>query len=264
MISVARSSSIAPADFRLRSRPADSRRVDSELNAGERRELRRKADRATLEALRCLGGEARRQDIRDRALADGAFTARELAAPAPAGAAQKFARLVDHHLSWALTNLKRDGLVERPARSVWRLAGAALEAPVPASDEPIFVDRLDELARMPYRDYLRTPEWRVTRAAALERAGHCCSLDVTHVDGLEVHHRTYERLGCELSSDLVVLCHACHALHHGEHGRPRRSRAASASPPATARPRPAAPSMAAAPQPGPDRPRSLLRRIFSS
>jgi len=90
---------------------------------------------------------------------------------------------------------------------------AALEAPVAAVDEPIFADRAEELQRMSYREYLRTPEWRVIRAAALLRADHRCSLDATHVDGLEVHHRDYGLRGQELASDLVVLCHACHAVH---------------------------------------------------
>jgi restriction endonuclease Mrr len=238
--------------------PADSAPVTIDLDERERRELRRKANAATLDALRALGGEDRRAAIQERALADGGFTPRELAAPAPASAGDKFARLVDHQLAWALTNLKRDGLVESPRRSVWRLAGAARDAPAPACDEPVFADRLDELRRMPYRAYLRTPEWRVTRAAALQRAGHSCSLDVTHTDALEVHHRTYERLGHELASDLVVLCHACHVVHHTQFGRPgRRPRehgAAGTAPRATtARPAAAVPP-----------PRSLLKRLFSS
>ena len=163
--------------------------------------------------IRALGGEAERRAIVERALADGGFTRRELGAPPPPAAAVKFASMVDYQLSWALTNLKRDGLLENPARAVWRLAGAALEQPELALDEPVYVDRLEELERMGYREYLRTPEWRPIRAAALVRAGNGCSLDVTHTDDLEVHHRdngAYARRGRELASDLVVLCHACH------------------------------------------------------
>jgi len=80
---------------------------------------------------------------------------------------------------------------------------------------------------MPYRQYLRTPEWRRTRAAALHRAGNRCAFDVTHATDLEVHHRTYERLGEELAGDLLVLCRECHRIHHAHHGRPRRSHARS-------------------------------------
>lgn len=195
-----------------------------ELDDGERRALRLKARAATLEALRALGGEARREEIREHALADGGFTPRELRAAAPEAVADKFEGLVEHQLSWSLTNLKRDGLVENPTRSVWRLASIVLEAPEPAMDTEPAPDRLAELRGMPYRDYLRTPEWRRTRSAALVRAGHCCSLDATHTEDLEVHHRTYERRGEELAADLVVLCQRCHRLHHAEHGRPGRTR----------------------------------------
>jgi 5-methylcytosine-specific restriction endonuclease McrA len=106
------------------------------------------------------------------------------------------------------------------------LAGAALATPVVATSEQVNEQRLVELRAMTYNDYLRTPEWRRTRAAALLRAGYCCSLDVTHTDGLDVHHNTYERLGAELAGDLVVLCRSCHRLHHGEYGRPKRGRPA--------------------------------------
>jgi hypothetical protein len=94
--------------------------------------------------------------------------------------------------------------------------------PASAVDELISEARLAELRAMPYPLYLKTPEWRRTRAAALLRAGNACSLDMTHTDGLEVHHRTYERLGAELVTDLAVLCHSCHQLHHNEYGHPRR------------------------------------------
>jgi restriction endonuclease Mrr len=129
----------------------------TQLDDNERRQLRRKAREATLVALRELGGEATRAAIRERALAEGGFTERELAAPAPESAQGKFDTAVDHQVAWALTNLKRDGLVENPKWGTWRLAGAALEAPEPEATSPA-VDRLAELKAMTYRDYLRTPE----------------------------------------------------------------------------------------------------------
>lgn len=230
------------------------------LNDGERRALRQKARTATLDALRALGGDARREAILKRALADGGFTPRELAAPPPEAAGEKYARLVDHDLSWALTNLKRDGLVENPKWGTWRLADPALLPVEPAVDEPVAAGRLAELRAMPYPLYLRTPEWRRARAAALLRAGHSCSLDVTHTDDLEVHHRTYERLGAELATDLVVLCRSCHRLHHMEHGRPRRERSAAPSHRTAAHDSAAASAI----QPGRQRKPSLLRRLLES
>jgi hypothetical protein len=233
--------------------------VSDELDPQEQHELRAKARTATLEALRALGGEARRETIRERALADGGFTPRELAAPPPAAAGGQYERLVDHQLSWTLTNLKRGGLLDNPSRGVWRLAGAALETPPPAVDVDVEASRLEQLRTMPYRQYLRTVEWRRTRMAALERAGYCCSLDVTHTDDLEVHHRTYERLGHELATDVVVLCAACHRVHHREHGRPRRALDRTRSSVAPPRPR-----GVPAPSPRDRRPKmpSLLDRLL--
>src|SRR3954453_10504273 len=90
-----------------------------------------------------------------------------------------------------------------------RSPGAALETPEPGVQAPAPAARLRELQLMPYRDYLRTLEWRRTRAAALARAGPCSSLDETHTEDLEVPPGTYERLGPELASALVVLCRNC-------------------------------------------------------
>lgn len=65
-----------------------------------------------------------------------------------------------------------------------------------------------------YADYLRTEHWQQTRAKALKRAGHKCQLCAASSQ-LEVHHNTYERLGGEKPTDLVVLCRNCHKAHHG-------------------------------------------------
>lgn len=69
------------------------------------------------------------------------------------------------------------------------------------------------LRRLPYADYLATSHWLRVRTLALEQAGHTCDL-CGRADRLEVHHRTYERLGFERQSDLIVLCQDCHRDHH--------------------------------------------------
>jgi hypothetical protein len=231
------------------------------LNESERRALRQKIRTATLDGLRALGGEAQRTAIDDWALAHGGITPRELAAAPPERAPDKYTSMVQHELAWTLTNLKRDGLVENPKWGTWRLASAALEMPTAATDEVVDEARLAELRAMPYPLYLRTPEWRQTRAAALLRAGDCCSLDAKHTDGLEVHHSTYERLGAELTTDLTVLCHSCHQLYHREYGRPRRDRSATPLPPRTTTDNLAATSTA---KPVMQRKPSLLRRLLAS
>lgn len=68
------------------------------------------------------------------------------------------------------------------------------------------------LRSLPYRDYLETAHWQRTRRLAFERYGDRCVL-CGHT-GTDVHHRTYERLGCEQLDDLIVLCRTCHDLHH--------------------------------------------------
>ena len=66
---------------------------------------------------------------------------------------------------------------------------------------------------MPYEQYLLTGHWRSVRNWKLKQAWYQCAYcQVTR--GLEVHHRTYERLGEELDTDLEVLCRGCHLGHH--------------------------------------------------
>lgn len=71
-------------------------------------------------------------------------------------------------------------------------------------------ERLKELQSMPYAEYLKTPEWGAKRAKALRFANYRCQV-CNDKESLNVHHRTYERRGCELMGDLTVLCADCHA-----------------------------------------------------
>ena len=196
--------------------------MSDELNDAERREVGRKARVAILEVIKALGGEGTRAEILSRAAREGGFTARELGAAAPETARDKYELFVEYRLSWALSNLKREGLLENPRWSVWQLAGTAAKQPRPLVSDRPSLERLVELRAMSERQYLQTSEWRKTRAAALVRADHVCSLDRTHSQDLEVHHNTYERVGAELPEDLVVLCRSCHRLYHKHNGRPRR------------------------------------------
>jgi hypothetical protein len=85
-----------------------------------------------------------------------------------------------------------------------------------ARAEPAWLARL---GREDYPAYLRTRHWQAAREKALARCGRRCGL-CNRPDGLEVHHRTYERVGAEWESDLIALCGACHATFHGK--LPRR------------------------------------------
>jgi hypothetical protein len=80
----------------------------------------------------------------------------------------------------------------------------------------------DQTQREKYHAYLQTPEWAEKRQAALEDAGQRCQL-CNSPSALNVHHRTYERVGRERLGDLTVLCRRCHEKFHGVDGsKPRR------------------------------------------
>lgn len=70
-------------------------------------------------------------------------------------------------------------------------------------------DEQQESGIMTYEEYLDSPEWKEKQQAVLERDGHRC-VACNRPDQLEIHHRTYERIGNELLSDLTTLCRACH------------------------------------------------------
>ncbi len=72
------------------------------------------------------------------------------------------------------------------------------------------------LRALDYRDYLKTPWWRFMRYTKLEIAGASCQLCSAEQRQIDIHHRTYERLGDEDLDDLTVLCRNCHAKFHGK------------------------------------------------
>jgi len=86
-------------------------------------------------------------------------------------------------------------------------------------DAQILMQRLSSLGLAPqritikdkrdYQAYLRTQAWQSKRKAALKRAGYKCQ-KCSDKYRLDVHHKTYERLGFERPDDLLVLCHKCH------------------------------------------------------
>lgn len=63
-----------------------------------------------------------------------------------------------------------------------------------------------------YHDYIKSEYWKSKANRMRKLADYRCQVCYSYDDVLEVHHRTYERLGRELDSDLIVLCHSCHTL----------------------------------------------------
>jgi len=66
---------------------------------------------------------------------------------------------------------------------------------------------------MKYSDYLKSEHWQQQRRLALNRADNRCE-SCGCAGPLEVHHRTYQRLGRERPEDLRVVCHGCHSRYH--------------------------------------------------
>lgn len=64
-----------------------------------------------------------------------------------------------------------------------------------------------------YQEYINSPEWRARAAAVKERDGNWCRV-CNSPHRLQVHHRTYERLGHEEDTDLLTMCDGCHGLFH--------------------------------------------------
>ena len=73
-----------------------------------------------------------------------------------------------------------------------------------------------------YAEYIETPGWAAKAQAAKQRAGQKCQLcgaKRKHVQ-LHAHHNTYQRLGREKNTDLLVLCEPCHSKHHDKLPKP--------------------------------------------
>ena len=72
---------------------------------------------------------------------------------------------------------------------------------------------ISEQQRRYREEYLQSGHWKAVREGALRRAAYRCQ--VCNSDkSLDVHHRTYERVGRELPEDLTVLCRKCHNVFH--------------------------------------------------
>lgn len=63
-----------------------------------------------------------------------------------------------------------------------------------------------------YKDRISSVEWfELCKRLKHERGNHCDRCG-KYYPFLEVHHKTYTRLGHELDTDLEVLCRDCHIV----------------------------------------------------
>ena len=81
--------------------------------------------------------------------------------------------------------------------------------------------KVEEISRRcKYEGYLLSQAWYEKRKLKLfnsdytcEKCGYCSYKSIEERP-LDVHHKTYERLGNELPGDLMVLCRKCHGENH--------------------------------------------------
>lgn len=66
---------------------------------------------------------------------------------------------------------------------------------------------------LPYKDYLKTCWWKFRREQKIKSVGGACERCAKR-RSLQVHHKTYERLGMERDDDLEVVCKGCHQHIH--------------------------------------------------
>lgn len=113
------------------------------------------------------------------------------------------------HLYWRLRRSKRNL--------------AALTQKVDQSREKD-VQALKELYERDKSAYYRTSHWQDLRAIVRARDhNQCQTCWLTGKEAtLDVHHRTYQRVGGEWLDDLVLLCQDCHKAIHDHVWRPRK------------------------------------------
>ena len=72
-----------------------------------------------------------------------------------------------------------------------------------------------EINRMPYEAFLRTPYWKAITRKKMEDADFRCQI-CNSDERLITHHRTYDIHGYESKNlkELIVLCDGCHHLYH--------------------------------------------------
>lgn len=98
-----------------------------------------------------------------------------------------------------------------PLDTIWNRPLGQPEPPWPTKSEW----EAKRYRYVPYHDYLKTDHWQQARRWILWRAyGRCERCDAGHTQ-LDVHHRSYQRLGHELREDLEAICRACHEREHG-------------------------------------------------
>ena len=76
--------------------------------------------------------------------------------------------------------------------------------------------KLRELG-MTYREYLQSDHWKAFRKRYYQRYGYKCTI-CGSTENINLHHKTYNRLGKEWLMDVISLCEIHHHEFHGSCG----------------------------------------------
>jgi hypothetical protein len=71
------------------------------------------------------------------------------------------------------------------------------------------------LDKSQYKDYIISKKWFSFRQKLIKERGKVCQRCYAKNIPLHAHHLTYDRLGCELPEDILIVCIPCHEEIHG-------------------------------------------------
>lgn len=65
-----------------------------------------------------------------------------------------------------------------------------------------------------YQDYLQSEHWKLLKQRYKASRLHQFCISCGTYENLDMHHKTYKRIGCEYLGDLTPLCRNCHTNTH--------------------------------------------------
>lgn len=65
-----------------------------------------------------------------------------------------------------------------------------------------------------YQEYLQTKHWKKFKYEYKQNHKNQCVFCLRKTDKLDIHHLSYENLGCETEEDVCELCYHYHRMLH--------------------------------------------------
>jgi len=79
------------------------------------------------------------------------------------------------------------------------------------------------MSRQQKKDHLQSEYWSKLKVAKLQQCGNYCEKCGKLSKHLDLHHKTYIRLGFEDISNVILLCRTCHEHQHQHYGKDRKT-----------------------------------------